>query len=110
MTDVNTYTLDNVRIRYVADNNAKAYAQGFDFRLNGEFVPGTESWFSFGYLKTEENSDNKGFISRPTDQRLKFALLFQDYMPRIPSLKLYLNSRYLTNIGISDGFFSFFIK
>lgn len=101
LSDVNTYTLDNVRIRYVANNNAKAYAQGFDFRLNGEFVPGTESWFSFGYLKTEENSDNKGYISRPTDQRLKFALLFQDYMPNIPSIKLYLNLVY--NTGLPGG-------
>ena len=101
LTDVNPYTLDNVRIRYAAANNAKAYAQGFDFRLNGEFVPGTESWFSFGYLKTEENIDNKGFISRPTDQRLKFALLFQDYMPKIPSIKLYLNLVY--NTGLPGG-------
>lgn len=101
LTDVNPYTLDNVRIRYAAANNAKAYAQGFDFRLNGEFVPGTESWFSFGYLKTEENIDNKGYISRPTDQRLKFALLFQDYMPKIPSIKLYLNLVY--NTGLPGG-------
>ena len=101
LTDVNTYTLDNVRIRYAAANNAIAYAQGFDFRWNGEFVPGTESWFSFGYLKTEENSDDKGYISRPTDQRLKFALLFQDYMPRIPSVKLYLNLVY--NTGLPGG-------
>ncbi len=101
LTDVNPYTLDNVRIRYAAANNAKAYAEGFDFRLNGEFVPGTESWFSFGYLKTEENIDNKGFISRPTDQRLKFGLLFQDYMPKIPSIKLYLNLVY--NTGLPGG-------
>jgi hypothetical protein len=101
LTDVNPYTLDNVRIRYEAANNAIAYAEGFDFRLNGEFVPGTESWFSFGYLKTEENIDNKGYISRPTDQRLKFALLFQDYMPRIPSVKLYLNLVY--NTGLPGG-------
>lgn len=101
LTDVNPYTLDNVRIRYAAVNNAVAYAQGFDFRLNGEFVPGTESWFSFGYLKTEENSDDRGYISRPTDQRLKFALLFQDYMPKIPSIKLYLNLVY--NTGLPGG-------
>ena len=101
LTDVNPYTLDNVRIRYAAANNAKGYAQGFDFRLNGEFVPGTESWISFGYLKTEENSDNKGYISRPTDQRLKFGLLFQDYMPRIPTVKLYLNLVY--NTGLPGG-------
>jgi len=101
LSDVNTYSIDNVRIRYVANNNAKAYAQGLDFRLNGEFVPGTESWISFGYLKTEENYENKGYISRPTDQRLKFAMLFQDYMPNIPSVKLYLNLVY--NTGLPGG-------
>lgn len=101
MSDVNTYTIDNVRIRYVANNLAKAYAQGLDIRLNGEFVPGTESWLSFGYLKTEENSENKGYIARPTDQLLKFGLLFQDYMPRIPSMKVYLNLVY--NTGLPGG-------
>jgi outer membrane receptor protein involved in Fe transport len=86
MSDVNPYTIENVRIRYAADNNAKARAYGLDVRLNGEFVPGTESWFSFGYLKTEENIDNRGYISRPTDQRLKFGILFQDYVPTMPNL------------------------
>ncbi|SHM13053.1 TonB-dependent receptor [Flavobacterium chilense] len=101
LSDVNVYSIDNVRIRYVANNNAKAYAQGLDFRLNGEFVPGTESWISFGYLKTEENYADKGYIARPTDQRLKFAMLFQDYMPNIPSVKLYLNLVY--NTGLPGG-------
>jgi hypothetical protein len=101
LTDVNTYTIDNVRIRYTANNNAKGYAQGLDVRLNGEFVPGTESWLSFGYLKTEENSDDKGYIARPTDQRLKFGLLFQDFMPNIPSVKIYLNLVY--NTGLPGG-------
>jgi len=101
LTDVNPYTLENVRIRYRAKNNAEAYAYGLDMRLNGEFVPGTESWFSFGYLKTEENIDDRGYISRPTDQRLKFAALFQDYVPTMPSLKLYLNLVY--NTGLPGG-------
>jgi hypothetical protein len=101
LTNVNTYTIDNVRIRYAANNSATAYAQGLDVRLNGEFVPGTESWLSFGYLKTEENSNDNGFIARPTDQRLKFGLLFQDYMPNIPSVKLYLNLVY--NTGLPGG-------
>jgi len=101
LSDVNPYTLENVRIRYRANNNAKAYAYGLDMRLNGEFVPGTESWFSFGYLKTEENIDNRGFISRPTDQRLKFGALFQDYVPNMPNLKMYLNLVY--NTGVPGG-------
>ncbi|MFD2292566.1 carboxypeptidase-like regulatory domain-containing protein [Mariniflexile gromovii] len=101
LSDVNAYTLENVRIRYAANNNAKAYAYGLDMRLNGEFVPGTESWFSFGYLKTEENIDGKGYIARPTDQRLKFAALFQDYVPNVPNMKLYLNLVY--NTGLPGG-------
>ncbi len=101
LTDVNPYTIENVRIRYRARNNAEAYAYGLDLRLNGEFVPGTESWFSFGYLKTEENIDDRGYIPRPTDQRLKFGILFQDYVPNIPSLKMYLNLVY--NTGVPGG-------
>ncbi|MCA0131662.1 TonB-dependent receptor [Winogradskyella alexanderae] len=101
LSDVNPYTIENVRIRYRAKNNATAYAYGLDMRLNGEFVPGTESWFSFGYLKTEENIDNRGFISRPTDQRLKFGALFQDYVPNMPDLKMYLNLVY--NTGVPGG-------
>lgn len=101
LTDVNPYTLENVRIRYRADNSAVARAYGLDMRLNGEFVPGTESWFSFGYLKNEENIDDRGYISRPTDQRLKFAALFQDYVPNVPNLKIYLNLVY--NTGLPGG-------
>lgn len=101
LNKVNTYTLENVRIRYAADNKAEAYAFGLDLRLNGEFVPGTESWISFGYLKTEENSRNRGFIPRPTDQRLKFGLMFQDYVPEIPSLRMYLTMVY--NTGLPGG-------
>ncbi len=101
LTDVNPFTIDNVKIRYRAKNNAVAYAAGVDLRLHGQFVPGTESWFSVGYLQTEENIENRGYISRPTDQRLKFALLFQDYVPSVPSLKMYLNLVY--NTGVPGG-------
>jgi len=105
LQNVNSYTLDDVRIRYAANNNAKAYAYGAELRLNGAFVPGTESWVSVGYLKTEENIDNRGYIARPTDQRLKFAVLFQDYVPTIPNLKMYLNMVY--NTGVPGGSPSF---
>ncbi|WAC02894.1 carboxypeptidase-like regulatory domain-containing protein [Lacinutrix neustonica] len=101
LSDVNPYTVENVRIRYRANNTAEAYAYGLDLRLNGEFVPGTESWFSFGYLKTEENINNRGYIARPTDQRLKFAALFQDYVPNLPNFKMYLNLVY--NTGLPGG-------
>ncbi|WP_298777745.1 carboxypeptidase-like regulatory domain-containing protein [uncultured Polaribacter sp.] len=101
LTDVNSYSIDNVRIRYRADNLTVAYAYGLDIRLNGEFVPGSESWVSLGYLKTEENIDNRGYIARPSDQRIKFGILFQDYVPDLPNLKAYLNLVY--NTGVPGG-------
>ncbi|MBT8185649.1 MAG: TonB-dependent receptor [Eudoraea sp.] len=101
LNNVNTYTLEDVRIRYSAENNAEAYAYGIDLRMNGAFVPGTTSWVSLGYLKTEENIADRGYISRPTDQRLKVGILFQDYIPTIPSLRMYLNLIY--NTGVPGG-------
>ncbi len=101
LTNVNPYTVDNVRIRYQAANNATAYAAGIDIRLNGEFVPGNESWISLGLLKTQENIESRGYISRPTDQRFKLGILFQDYVPNLPDLKAYLNMVY--NSGLPGG-------
>ena len=101
LTNVNTYTVDNVKVRYSADNDAIACATGIDLRLNGEFVPGTESWISIGFLKTEENKNNQGYIPRPTDQRFKFGMLFQDYVPNIPNIKMYLNLVF--NTGVPGG-------
>jgi len=98
LSNVNPYTLEDVRIRYAADNNAIAYVYGAEMRLNGAFVPGTESWISLGFLKTEENINNRGYIARPTDQRLKLGILFQDYIPNIPDLKMYLNLVYATGV------------
>jgi hypothetical protein len=101
LKNVNPYTLEDVRIRYSANNDTEAYVYGAEVRMNGAFVPGTESWVSIGYLKTEENRNNRGYIPRPTDQRLKLAILFQDYIPTIPDLKMYLNLVYQT--GVTGG-------
>ena len=101
LSNINPYSVDNVRIRYQANNNAKGYATGIDVRLNGEFVPGNESWVSLGILKTEENIDNRGYIARPSDQRFKLGILFQDYVPNLPDLKAYLNLVY--NSGVPGG-------
>ncbi len=101
LNQVNPYTLEDVRIRYVANNNARAYAYGAELRMHGAFVPGTESWISLGYLQTKENINDRGYISRPSDQRLKVGILFQDYVPTIPDLKMYLNLVY--NTGVPGG-------
>ncbi|MFZ4399054.1 MAG: TonB-dependent receptor [Bacteroidales bacterium] len=97
------YEIDNVRIRYSAKNEAHGYATGIDFRINGEFVKGIESWASLSIMQTQENIDNDsyidingntiepGFIPRPTDQRVIFSLFFQDYLPKLPNIKMHLN-------------------
>ena len=55
MWDVVPYEIDNVRIRYYAENSAIAYAYGIDAKINGEFIKGVESFFRIGLLRTEED-------------------------------------------------------
>lgn len=115
LKDIIPYEVDNIRIRYYADQKAQGYATGLDLRLNGEFVKGIESWASLSIMKSEENiryyispngtilsqtdvNNGEIFVSdtlikgipRPSDQRLNFSLFFQDYVPFIPSFKVNL--------------------
>ncbi len=55
LRDINPYEIDNVRIRYHAENKANGYAAGIDFQINGEFVKGIESYAKLSFLKTEED-------------------------------------------------------
>lgn len=84
--NVNSYEVDNVRIRYFGKNNATAYAYGADLRLSGEFIKNTESWFSLGILSTKEKlqGDGSGYLRRPMDQRVTAAIFFQDQLPDNP--------------------------
>ena len=90
---VNLYDIENVRIRYAANNNANGRIYGFDSRVNGEFVQGTDSWFTFSLFKAEERPTDgfaQGWFARPTDTRFNFAVYFQDYLPNDPSTRLSL--------------------
>lgn len=110
LTDVIPYEIDNVRVRYYANNNASAFTRGIDLRLNGEFVNSMESWISMSFLQTMEDikddfyldeSGNKvspGYIPRPTDQRFNLAIMFQDYLPDNPTIRVNLNLVYSTGL------------
>lgn len=93
VANVIAYDIENVRLRYFANNDASAFAYGFDFRINGEFIPGTQSWFSLGILNTKEDlsQDVKSFIRRPSDQRINLAFYFEDHLPGDPSMRVYVN-------------------
>ena len=111
------YKVDNVRIQYLANNLSNGYAAGIDVKVNGEFVPGVESWASLSVMKTEEdivgdtktdangNTVDVGYIARPTDQRVNFSMFFQDYIPNKPNYKMHLNLVYGTGLpfGPPDG-------
>jgi hypothetical protein len=56
--NLNPYEIEDVRIRYFAQNNAKGYATGFDLRLFGEMIKGADSWITVSYLNTKENINN----------------------------------------------------
>lgn len=101
MDNLIPYYMDNVRIRYSGQNNASGYAYGIDTRLYGEFVPGIDSWLSASYARAYENIDGRGNIPRPTDQRLRFAMFYQDYMPKFPSMRVNLTLVYA--MGLPNG-------
>ena len=94
--DLIPYKIDNVRIRYTAENNAKGYAAGLDMKLFGEVIKGIDSWLTISLMQTKQDieGDNQGYIPRPADQLLNVSLSFQDYIPNMPWMRVYLNFNY----------------
>lgn len=90
------YDMDNVRIRYTAENSATGYAAGIDYRINGEFVKGVESWASVSVMTIQEDiaGDGVGYLPRPTDQRVNFKIFFQDYLPGDPTFRVNMTLAY----------------
>lgn len=118
LTNLIPYKIENVRLRYFAENNSVGYARGIDLKLHGDFVKGAESWISFSVMETKEDiigdsyqkfynangeqifpgfgSDtvsfsrtiDVGYIPRPTDQRVNVGFFYQDYIPKFPTFKV----------------------
>ena len=128
LRDVIPYDIDNVKIRYLGDNNAKAYAMGLELRLFTELVKDAESWFSIGFMKNKENVSNDyyydyknasgeiinpnsadqiikdsvkneiGFLRRPTDRLITVGIFLQDYLATNKNFKVHLNMLYGSNM------------
>lgn len=129
MTDVIPYDIDNVKIRYLGSNNAKAYAAGVEFRLFGELVKDAQSWLSVGLMRTREDltgdhyydyknaagevitassSDqiavdsvrkDVGYVRRPSDRLITVGLYLEDYLPTNKNFRVYLNAVYGSNMS-----------
>ncbi|MEO6233003.1 MAG: TonB-dependent receptor [Ferruginibacter sp.] len=131
MRDVIPYDIDNVRIRYFGENNAKAYAVGLETRLYTELVKDAESWFSIGLMQTKENLDGDryyqyknaageiinskstdqvvtdsvgtdvGWLRRPSDRLLTMGLFLQDYLSTNKNFRVHLNMLYGSNMSFN---------
>jgi hypothetical protein len=129
ISDVDVYDVDNVKIRYAGNNNAKAYATGVEARLFGELVKDAESWLSIGFMRTKENLNNDfyyqyknaageiisaksadqvavdsiknevGWVRRPTDRLITVGLYMEDYLPTNKNFKVHLNMLYGSNMS-----------
>ena len=74
------YSVSNVKVVYYGQNECNGHAAGLDFKLYGEFVPGTDSWLSLSLMDTKMKLNGKS-IPLPTDQRYAVNLFFTDYFP-----------------------------
>ena len=90
-----SYTVDNVRVRYSGQNDSQGYAGGVDLKLYGELVPGADSWISFSTMVARQRLNGSTlWIPSPTEQRYNFSMLFQDYIPQLPQLKFHIKMQF----------------
>jgi len=117
-----SYSVDNVQIVYSGKNDAKAYIAGIDFKLNGELVPGADSWINLSLMNSKQDILNDSYVSHtydangnvltsarvypgwvpsPSEQRYTLSILFQDYLPNNPKYKFQLKG--VLNDGLPFG-------
>ena len=129
ITDVDAYDIDNVKIRYFGNNDAKAYAVGLETRLYGQLVKDAESWLSIGIMRTKEDLNNDhyytyknaagevitssstdqvpvdstrydvGYVRRPTDRLITVGMYLEDYLATNKNFKVHLNIIYGSNMS-----------
>ncbi len=120
LRDLIPYSADNVRIIYQGYNNSDGYSTGLDMKLNGEFVPGVDSWLSLSVMQTRENIrddgeyvedatgnlvwEDPGMSPRPTDQRVNVGMFFQDYFPMNPNYKMHLQINFGSGLPFSKPY------
>lgn len=101
-----SYTVDNVRVRYSGLIDSKGYTAGLDIKFYGELVPGVDSWLSFSTMTSKmrmlDDPLNRGWFPQPQEQRWALTLFFQDYIPRFPQYRFHL--KLLFSDGLPFGY------
>lgn len=128
LSDVVSYNIENVRLIYSGDNDARAFAAGFETRLFTELVKDAESWLSINIGRTMENLNDDhyylytnasgevidsqtkdqvvadsirkdvGWIRRPSDRLVTVGLFLQDYLSTNKNFRVHLNMIYGSNM------------
>lgn len=128
-TEIIPYDIENVKIKYLGSNNAKAYTAGMEFRLYGALVKDAQSWLSLSFMRSRENLDNDfytqyrnaageiitsrtedqtatdssryevGWLRRPSDRFITAGLFLEDYLPTNKNFKVNLNLIYGTRMS-----------
>ena len=94
------YSVNNVKVVYYGDNESSGHAAGLDFKIYGEFVPGTDSWLSLSLMSTKMNLNGVS-IPLPTDQRYALNLFFTDYFPGTDRWKMSLKLAFADGLPFS---------
>ena len=90
------YSVNNVKVVYYGDNESSGHAAGLDFKIYGEFVPGTDSWLSLSLMSTKMKLNGVS-IPLPTDQRYALNVFSTDYFPGTDRWKMSLK------LAFADG-------
>ena len=94
------YSVNNVKVVYYGNNESSGHAVGLDFKLYGEFVPGTDSWLSLSLMSTKMKLNGVS-IPLPTDQRYALNLFFTDYFPGTNRWKMSLKLAFADGLPFS---------
>lgn len=94
------YSVNNVKVVYYGNNESSGHAAGLDFKLYGEFVPGTDSWLSLSLMSTKMKLNGVS-IPLPTDQRYALNLFFTDYFPGTNRWKMSLKLAFADGLPFS---------
>jgi hypothetical protein len=103
------YTVDNVRIKYLANQLTVGNTFGADFSIGGELVKDLMSHFRISFLQANQRSisgQSNSYQRRPSDQRVNVSLFFQDRLFRSPTYKVHLNLLYGSRLPVGSPFVS----
>jgi hypothetical protein len=116
LSRITPYKIEDLKIRYLAENTSRGYSTGADFSLSGNFAGDLLSTFRLSIMQTKEDikndsyqiKDNKGnvtkifpgYLRRPSDQLFNIGMMFQDRLLQNPTYKAHLNLIYSSSLPV----------